>query len=1094
MKRLLIGAAIVAVVGFGTIAPGIASAAPVWNLELHHAPTVMHAGEEGELWFAFSNLGDENSHGTSTLTVQLPVGLARARVLENGWTCPGSSGDNRIVCTTTEPQARKYVHSGATFGDPLVIFLDVSPELVGKTVTVSASLEGGGAAGSSIDVEPIEVGTANAPFGFVPGSWKAGFFEEDGATPDQAAASHPSLATFSFDLNNEPITNGRIPNEKAPVEAIHRLEVQLPPGVVANPSAVGECAPLQLLARACPPNSQVGRLDAGTEPLTPVDQFGNIDEAKNVGRKEVSVYNMVHPKGTAADLAVDIEDNLIHIDASLNPANGYGIRTVVPSINQFLPLFYQKLTLWGVPSSPSHDVERCGNDIHPFTAFSCPIPDGKPFLTLPSSCGTQGSATLSNYDSWQNLGLFGPPIEAPIPGELSGCDHLAFEPSLSVAATSDQAATPSGLRIDLKVPQNEDVNGAATPPVKSVNLTLPEGVSLSPSFATGLAGCSEAEIGISAAGVPNAAEPNCPESSRIGDVTVQSNLLAKPLDGSLYLANQGENPFGTTFAVYLALHDSEERGITVKIPGRLRLDGGSGRVTASFDDLPQLPFEELSVSLRGGPRAPLVNAARCGSQSVTASLASYAQPGAPVDIGSAYQVNIGANGTPCPPAIGFHPQLSAGTDAAVAGRYSPFTFRLSREDQESEILSISTTLPPGLLANISNVSSCSEATLASISTAEGTGRAQQATPSCPSASRLGSVLTGAGAGPEPKYFPGAVYLAGPYKGAPLSLAIVVPAVAGPYDLGNVVVRAAIFVDQTNAQVRVVSDPLPTIVDGVPLRLRDIRVDIDRPSTTLNPTNCNPLAVHADIGSTAGTAAALQSRFQVGNCAALPFKPKLALAFKGGTRRSKNPALTATLTQPAGQANISTVSVVLPKTEFIDNRHINNPCTRVQFNEHACPPKSILGYARAYTPLLSEPLEGPVYFRSNGGERTLPDLVAALHGRFDINVVGFIDSVKHKGSEISQVRTTFETVPDAPVSKFVLSLKGGKEGLLQNSANLCKRKVNATVEMNAQNGRAANTVSRIKTDCGRRSGSKRQKKRLVGQIAASGRITFRPSIW
>jgi hypothetical protein len=336
-----------------------------------------------------------------------------------------------------------------------------------------------------------------------------------------------------------------------------------------------------------------------------------------------------------------------------------------------------------------------------------------------------------------------------------------------------------------------------------------------------------------------------------------------------------------------------------------------------------------------------------------------------------------------------------------------------------------------------------------------------------------------GAGTSPFYVnTGKVYLAGPYKGAPLSLAIVTPALAGPFDLGNVVVRAALQVNPITAQISAVSDPLPTILDGIPLDLRSVEVNISRQGFTLNPTSCEPMQITTSVTGTGAATASPSARFQVGNCAALGFSPKLALSLKGGTTRAKDPALKAVLTPPSGQANIGKVQVILPKSVFIDNRHISNPCTRVQFDAGAgngvqCPAKSILGKATAWSPLLAQPLTGNVYFRSNGGERKLPDLVASLDGQIHVNLVGFIDSVKQKGTEGSRVRNTFASVPDAPVSRFVLELQGGKKGLLQNSTNLCKTTNKATVKMDGQNGKVNDFETVVKPSCGK---SKKPKKK------------------
>jgi hypothetical protein len=407
----------------------------------------------------------------------------------------------------------------------------------------------------------------------------------------------------------------------------------------------------------------------------------------------------------------------------------------------------------------------------------------------------------------------------------------------------------------------------------------------------------------------------------------------------------------------------------------------------------------------------------------------------------------------------------------LAGAYSPFVLRLARPDGTQHFTGIETTLPEGLTGKLAGVSYCPEAGIAQAKSREAPekGKLEQQSPSCPAPSEVGVVKVTAGSGITPFPVSGHAYLAGPYKGAPLSLVAIVPAVAGPFDLGTVVSRVALRVDETTARIHAVSDPLPTIREGIPLDVRSIEIRLDRPSFTVNPTSCEVKAIEGSVTTQAGQSAALNNRFQVGECGKLAFKPKLKLSLKGSTQRGKNPALKAVLTQPAGQANISSAAVTLPKSELIDNRHINNPCTRVQFNEGAgngaqCPPGSILGYAKAWSPLLEAPLAGPVYFRSNGGERELPDVVASLDGQVHLNVVGYIDSVHRKGSEVSRVRNTFATVPDAPVSKFVLELKGGKHGLLQNGANLCKVDNVATVKLGAQNGKVAELSPTIANDC------------------------------
>ena len=405
----------------------------------------------------------------------------------------------------------------------------------------------------------------------------------------------------------------------------------------------------------------------------------------------------------------------------------------------------------------------------------------------------------------------------------------------------------------------------------------------------------------------------------------------------------------------------------------------------------------------------------------------------------------------------------------MAGTYSPFLFRLSREDNEQELSQVTTVLPPGLVAKIAGIPFCPEAVIKSISTAEGTGAAEAAHPACPAASQIGSVSAGLGAGPGPNYFPGKAYLAGPYKGAPLSLAVVAPGIAGPFDLGNVVVRVALYVDPNSTQVKAVSDPFPTILHGVILRVRDVRLRFDRPQTTINPTNCSPMSVNGLItgvgGSLLSTADdslfAASTPFQVGSCSDLSFKPKLAFRLFGGTHRGSHPKFKATLTMPPGGANIASTSVALPHSEFLDQGHIGTVCTRVQFssgggNGEGCPAASVYGSATAKSPLLDETLTGNVYLRSSSHE--LPDLVVALKGKIPVNVVGRVDSVN------GGIRNTFEMVPDAPVDTFTLTLAGGNKGLLVNRRDICKAPAKATAKFNGQNGDKVTLHPELKSAC------------------------------
>jgi hypothetical protein len=911
----------------------------------------------------------------------------------------------------------------------------------------------------------ISTGTASAQFGI------SAF---DGASVDRTGAffstagGHPYAIKTALEVNTKTDSLGRL----LPDGQIKNLRLTLPPGLLGSASAVPSCpGPDALLAFACPNSAQVG---VARLKLNSHDPF----------LADVPIYKLAPPLGVAARFGFQLDGlAAVLFDAGLDPGDGYRLVLDARSASQAEPLLGALITLWGTPADPSHDEQRC-RFIPPESeicsgdpgTFGGPNPAGvEPvaFFTEPTTCPAPGEGLVTDLhlESWQDppqsadakyvshdppgfeaLSLTEPPLSpvswGPVSG-LSGCDTVPFTPEVTVQPTSSEADSPTGLKVDLSMPTDgvENPAGIAQSHLKKAEVELPEGMAVNPAAAAGLGGCSSSQLAAeTAASVPGA---GCPNDSKIGTVVAETPLLDDPLTGSVYLATPHENPFGSLLAVYLVLR-SAERGLIVTLPGRVDADPVSGRLTVIFSDLPQLPFSDLHIALKGGSRAPLVNPPFCGSYSTRTALTPWARPDTEATLAGSFNLSSGPNGAPCPLPAQFDPSFEAGTTIPIAGAYSPTVVNVARPDGSAPLTGLDLDLPPGLLARLRGVPACSTPAIAAAS--------------CPAASRVGTVDVGVGAGGTPFHLQGGVYLTGPYKGGALGLAIIVPALAGPFDLGDVVVRAALRVDPATAQITAVSDPIPTILQGIPLKVRSIALNANRPDFTLNPTSCNPFALSGTLFGTS-TAKPVSSRFQVGACKALDFKPKLSLKLSGPTARSKNPALQAVLTQPAGQANIARVSVVLPRSAFIDNGHVSNPCTRVQFSAGTCPKNSILGTARAFTPLLDKPLEGPVYFRSNGGERDLPDIVADLNGQIHVTVVGFIDSVHKKGSETSRVRNTFALVPDAPVSKFVLNLKGGKVGLIENSANLCRSDQHATIKIDAQNGKAYDTQPLIGNGCG-----------------------------
>ncbi len=571
---------------------------------------------------------------------------------------------------------------------------------------------------------------------------------------------------------------------------------------------------------------------------------------------------------------------------------------------------------------------------------------------------------------------------------------------------------------------------------------------------------SVSRVGDIVAGTPQFTEApdNCPDAAKIGTVRLDTPLVTHPLIGSVFLATPHQNPFGSLLAIYIAIHDPET-GVVLKLPGQLEADPKTGQLTATVSENPQLPFEDLRLEFFKGSAAPLKTGIACGRYEVTTDLTPRTAPeGAIRHPKDAFTIARGAGGKACAKDEASAPTSSdfeAGTIEPSAGLYSPFTLKLARPDGAQQVTGIDASLPTGVLAKLAGVPYCSDAALTAA--AAKSGREELANPSCPAASRVGTVTVGAGAGPTPFYVEGGAYLAGPYKGAPLSLAVITPAVAGPFDVGDVVIRNALHIDPVTTRVRAVSDPIPTILQGIPLSIRSILVSLDRDQFTLNPTSCNPMETNGAASTLAGRSVTIASPFQVGDCGKLGLKPKLALSLKGGTKRTGHPALRAVLTPRPGDSNLSRVSVALPKSEFLDNTHIKTICTRVQFAASQCPEGSIYGYAEASSPLLDTPLQGPVYLRSSSNK--LPDLVADLHGQIDVVLDGRIDSTKGGG-----LRSTFENVPDAPVSKFVLEMLGGKKGLLENSTNLCAHTSKASALFDGHNTKTSDQKPVVATSC------------------------------
>jgi hypothetical protein len=906
--------------------------------------------------------------------------------------------------------------------------------------------------------------------------------------PVTEAGTHPFGITTTFSVDRKIIPEGsrckRTPDTppgplqcEAPSGQIRDLRVVLPPGFIGNQTAAPRCSGADFATidknisqPACEDGTVIGVTGVQAE-------FDPIEVGRPFPYYYVPVWNLETPPGVAAKFGFIVQNVPVTTEIFVSESFPYNLEARLHNISQAILFYGAELTIWGNPASSEHDKIR-GHCIAALSSLGffpkeikslgeCPAEfEGQPvaeeaLITTPRSC--QGTLTTSFEGfPWEN------PFElstafAQTPGmDPASCAALEFDPTLTSSPTGAEGESPTGLDVGIEVEDEGllDPEGTAKADIAKTVLTLPEGMTLNSSAANGLEACTKAQLDSA-----SLTSYGCPKESKVGSAEITTPLLDQPLEAALYVASQDDNPFGSLFAVYLVIRN-EELGVLVKQPGRIDLSP-SGRVTTVFENLPQFPLSSVQVHLRSGPKAPLLAPRECRSYEIEAEL-SPSSGGAPVQAKPAFTISTGPGGGGCLSAAKpFKPGFTAGTQSSSAGAFSPLSMHITRQDGEADITRLDATLPAGVVAKIAGLGRCSDAAIAAAGARS--GRAELAAPSCPSSSLLGRVEAGAGTGSELVYVEGQIYLAGPYGGNQLSVAVITPAVAGPFDLGNVVIRQGLRLNPVSGRAEIdgaASDPIPTILKGVPLHLRDLRVFVDRPNFTLNATNCNPLATEATLWS-GGAAFGASDRYQASGCGALPYKPKLTLKLLGATKRGTFPRVRSLLIPRPGDANTASAVVTMPPSVQIENAHINNPCTRVQFNAAACPPKSILGVARAYSPLLDEPLEGPVYFRSNGGERELPDIVADLNGLFRVILVGFIDT---KGKRL---RTTFADVPDAPVSRFELNLSGGKKGLLVFNRNICKHKQRAKLLFTAQNGRPSLSEPVIGTSCkkGKKKGGK-----------------------
>ncbi|HTA96136.1 MAG TPA: NHL repeat-containing protein [Solirubrobacteraceae bacterium] len=859
---------------------------------------------------------------------------------------------------------------------------------------------------------------------------------------DVLAGSHPYELTTTFAF---PTTN--VSGKAAGAEANPRdIEVGLPPGLVGNPDAVAKCDPYDVAHADCSGASQVGVLNVTT----------------TSAEYESPIYNLVPPAGVAAQFGARLNGIVTaYIDAQVRSGSDYGVTAASLNVATDEGLTGVTVAFWGVPSDPRHDGRRfCPATGKDNEEYPCSVRGPLvPFLRNPTSCSGPRATSL-RVDTWQESGTFaGASGEMPA---VTECGKPKFEPGLEVQPTSTLVDSPSGLDVDVHMPQPEGCTETvgkvecelAEADLRNTTVTLPAGIAINPSSADGLEGCSEEQVGYlpkKSAEVghpqftPGAAE--CPDASKVGEVEVVTPLVGHPLPGAVYVAEQDANPFKSLLALYITVFDPRT-GVVIKLPAKVTLDPLTGQVTTTVSEAPQLPFNDFKLDFFSESRATLTTPFVCGSYAASSVLTPWSAPeGKDAEPSSLpFTVSSAPGGAGCVNSEAQAPNVpvfEAGTASPIAGSYSPFVLRLKREDASQHFSALNVTLPPGLSGKIAGVAQCSQAAIeaAQARTHEGEGAVELAQPSCPAASEIGVVHVGAGSG-APYYVTGHAYFAGPYKGAPFSLVFVTPAVAGPFDLGTVVVRAALFIDPTTAQVTVKSDPFPSILDGIPLDIRDVDVDMNRGEFTLNPTSCSVMGVTGEELSTAGQAAGLSDRFQAGGCTTLPFDPTFGASTRGNGRiRGNGASLSVKISTKEGpgnkagegEANIEKVDVSLPHALSTRLSTLKLACTEKQFasNPADCPAGSRVGTAVAHTPLLASPLVGPAILVSHGGEE-FPNLVLLLQGEgVTIEQVG--DTLIKHGITYSK----FESVPDAPIDSFELTLPEGPDSVLGAIENLCK---------------------------------------------------------
>ncbi len=1071
-RRSVFGVVFAAVVLAGLMLAGpVLAAGPWWQVSSGATPAVLTAGGEDTIVARTMNVGDGATSGAVTLTDTLPAGVSAQSVQFLSWRA-GTNLDYNAIFHACEVQPGRVQCTYQEFFpgfNPVVKPYELLEMKIAVRVAASA-VSGeenqvqvsGGEAPLATRTRQVTVGGA-VPFGVEDVELTP---EEEGGGLDTRAGSHPFqlTSTIMFNQTSDPLK---------PPALLKDIAFKLPAGLVGNATLIPQCSEQDFGAaneggvNSCPEDTAVGVVVV------------TIDEPAFLGlfTRPVPLFNLVPSHGEPARFGFTVTNASVTYDASVRNGGDYGVTINAHNLTQAANPISAQTTFWGVPGDPSHDESRgWGCVAGGFWAEAVNAPpcqllrqtNPKPLLTLPTSCALPFTATLEG-DSWPTKS--DPQGLALVPGEyeltdslgrtvgLTGCDELPFSPSIQVAPDTNAASTPTGLSVSVHIPQDTSAttSGLAEAALKDTTVTLPEGVQINPSSADGLEACSMSQVGYKGmeAGVaqftPDAA--SCPDASKVGTVDeVKSPLVANPLTGSVYLAAQNANPFGSLIALYLVAEDPVS-GVRAKLAGNVSLDPVSGRLTTTFNGAPQTSVEDIKLHFFGGSRAPLATPAVCGSYTTSAVFTSWSGS-APVDSSSSFPITSGLAGGPCLGGLGFSPSLTAGSTNIQAGAFTPFTTTLGRQDNEQTLSGVQLRLPPGLLGSLASVKQCPEP--------------QAALGTCGADSLIGHTTVSAGLGTDPFTVPtGQAFITGPYKGAPFGLSIAVPAKAGPFDIGSgpcdcVVVRAKVDVDPHTAQVLVDTDPLPTILQGIPLQVKHVNVTVDRPGFMFNPTSCEHLNTTGTLSGGSGGSFPASVPFQVTNCASLAFKPSFKVSSQAKTSKKQGASLDVRVTSGRGQANLAKVAVSLPKQLPSRLTTIQQACPQATFaaNPASCPAGSNIGTATATTPILSSVVSGPAYLVSHGGA-AFPDLVVILQGEgVTLDLTGSID-IKH-----GVTSSTFASIPDAPIDTFELKLpEGPHSGLTavlpaKAKGNLCGTNLVMPTTLTGQNGAQIKQTTKI----------------------------------